>query len=155
MCRQLSGKRKQACPCPEMLSTKSLARQMLEIIKHPALPIGQSSKEFSQQFRRSRTGRKGPGAEFLKFLAVLLLSASLNLGDKVPRAEPFSAPWLGLEGMDKGNVDVLIAPWNEMYFNEVESSRKASSRIWWMRAVRRLQNLKAEIHIPHLRQMED
>ena len=23
--------------------------------------------------------------------------------------------------MDKGNVDVLIAPWNEMYFNQVES----------------------------------
>ena len=42
-------------------------------------------------------------------------------GDKVTRAEPFSAQWLGLEGMDKGNVDVLIAPWNEMYFNQVES----------------------------------
>ena len=23
--------------------------------------------------------------------------------------------------MDKGNVDVLIAPWNEEYFNECES----------------------------------
>jgi len=23
--------------------------------------------------------------------------------------------------MDKGNVDVLIAPWNEMYFNQLES----------------------------------
>ena len=37
------------------------------------------------------------------------------------RAEPFSAQWRGLEGMDKGNVDVLAAPWNEMYFNQLES----------------------------------
>ena len=42
-------------------------------------------------------------------------------GDKITRAEPLSAQWLGLEGMDKGNVDVLIADWNEMYFNQMEN----------------------------------
>ena len=42
-------------------------------------------------------------------------------GDNVTRAEPLSAQWLGLEGMDKGNVDVLIADWNEMYFNQMEN----------------------------------
>ena len=42
-------------------------------------------------------------------------------GDKVTRAEPFSAQWIGLNGMDKGNVDILIAEWNEEYFNQMES----------------------------------
>ena len=64
---------------------------------------------------------KDQAQSFLKFLAGFTVKCIPESGDKVTRAEPFSAQWLGLEGMDKGNVDVLIAPWNEMYFNEVES----------------------------------
>ena len=70
---------------------------------------------------RLRVSRKDQAQSFLKFLAGFTVKCIPESGDKVTRAEPFSAQWLGLEGMDKGNVDVLIAPWNEMYFNQVES----------------------------------
>lgn len=64
---------------------------------------------------------KDQAQSFLKLLAGFTVKCIPESGDKVTRAEPFSAQWLGLEGMDKGNVDVLIAPWNEMYFNQLES----------------------------------
>ena len=64
---------------------------------------------------------KAQAQSFLKFLSGFIVRILPESGDKVTRAEPFSAQWLGLEGMEKGNVDVLIAPWNEMYFNQMES----------------------------------
>lgn len=64
---------------------------------------------------------KAQAESFLKFLSGFTVKILPESGDKVTRAEPFSAQWLGLEGMDKGNVDVLIADWNEMYFNQMES----------------------------------
>ena len=64
---------------------------------------------------------KDQAQSFMKLLAGFTVKCIQESGDKVTRAEPFSAQWLGLEGMDKGNVDVLIAPWNEEYFNECES----------------------------------
>ncbi len=64
---------------------------------------------------------KAQAVSFLKFLAGFIVKIMQESGDKVTRAEPFSAQWLGLEGMDKGNVDVLIADWNEMYFNQLEN----------------------------------
>lgn len=64
---------------------------------------------------------KAQAQSYLKFLAGFHVKALQESGDKVTRAEPFSAQWLGLEGMDKGNVDVLIADWNESYFNQMES----------------------------------
>lgn len=64
---------------------------------------------------------KAQAQSFLKFLAGFIVKILAESGDKVTRAEPFSAQWLGLEGMEKGNVDVLIAPWNEEYFNQMEN----------------------------------
>lgn len=64
---------------------------------------------------------KDQAQSFLKFLAGFTVKIIPESGDKVTRAEPFSAQWLGLKGMDKGNVDVLIADWNEIYFNQMES----------------------------------
>lgn len=64
---------------------------------------------------------KAQAQSFLKFLSGFTVRILPESGDKVTRAEPFSAQWLGLEGMDKGNVDVLAADWNEMYFNQMES----------------------------------
>lgn len=64
---------------------------------------------------------KDQAQSFLKLLAGFIVKIMPESGDKVTRAEPFSAQWLGLDGMDKGNVDVLIAPWNEEYFNQCES----------------------------------
>lgn len=64
---------------------------------------------------------KDQAQSYLKFLAGFTVKILPESGDKVTRAEPLSAQWLGLEGMDKGNVDVLIADWNEMYFNQMEN----------------------------------
>ncbi len=64
---------------------------------------------------------KAQAESFLKFLSGFPVKIVPESGDKVTRAEPLSAQWLGLEGMDKGNVDVLIADWNEMYLNQLES----------------------------------
>lgn len=64
---------------------------------------------------------KDQAQSFLKLLAGFNVKCVQESGDKVTRAEPLSAQWLGLEGMDKGNVDVLTAPWNEEFFNEYES----------------------------------
>lgn len=64
---------------------------------------------------------KDQAQSFLKFLSGFTVKIVPESGDKVTRAEPLSAQWLGLEGMDKGNVDVLVADWNEMYFNQMEN----------------------------------
>ncbi len=64
---------------------------------------------------------KDQAQSFLKFLSGFIVKMVPESGDKVTRAEPLSAQWLGLEGMDKGNVDVLIADWNEMYLNQMEN----------------------------------
>jgi len=64
---------------------------------------------------------KEQAQSYLKFLAGFPIKILPESGDKVTRAEPFSAQWLGLEGMNKGNEDMLIADWNEMYFNQMES----------------------------------
>ncbi len=64
---------------------------------------------------------KAQAQSFLKFLSGFLVKILPESGDKVTRAEPFSAQWLGLAGMEKGTVDVLAADWNEMYFNQMES----------------------------------
>jgi predicted phage terminase large subunit-like protein len=42
------------------------------------------------------------------------VAAERESGDKVTRAEPFASQW------QIGNVDVLIAPWNNTLFGELE-----------------------------------
>lgn len=64
---------------------------------------------------------KDQAQSFLKLLSGFTVKILPESGDKVTRAEPLSAQWLGLEGMDKGNVDVMLADWNEMYFNQLEN----------------------------------
>ena len=58
---------------------------------------------------------KDQAQNFIKMLAGFSVTVERESGDKVTRAEPFSAQW------QAGNVDVLIAPWNDMYFNQLES----------------------------------
>ena len=42
-------------------------------------------------------------------------------GSKQTRAEPFSAQWIGIQGTEKGNVDVLLCDWTESYLSQMES----------------------------------
>jgi len=52
---------------------------------------------------------------FVKMLGGYVVSTSLESGDKVTRAEPFSSQWLA------GNVDVKVAEWNDDYFRQLEN----------------------------------
>ena len=58
---------------------------------------------------------KEQAQSYVKMLAGFNVKVIPESGDKVTRAEPFAAQW------QAGNVDVLIADWNEMYFNQLES----------------------------------
>ena len=54
------------------------------------------------------------GQTYIKELAGFSAVAERVTGDKVTRAEPFSAQW------QAGNVDVLRGHWNESFFSELE-----------------------------------
>lgn len=63
---------------------------------------------------------KAQAENYMKLLAGYSLSIKRETGSKETRAEPFSAQWLGVSGSEHGNVDVLVADWNEAYFNQLE-----------------------------------
>ena len=58
---------------------------------------------------------KAQAQSFVKMLAGYVVKTIAESGSKETRAEPFAAQW------QHGNVDVLLADWNEMYFTELES----------------------------------
>ena len=58
---------------------------------------------------------KDQAKSYIKFLSGFNVTAVQETGSKVSRAEPMAAQW------QAGNIDVLEADWNEMYFNELES----------------------------------
>lgn len=64
---------------------------------------------------------KEQAQSYLKLLSGFIVKIIPESGDKVTRAEPFSAMWQGTETMDTGFVDVLVADWNGMFFNQYES----------------------------------
>lgn len=51
---------------------------------------------------------------YVKKLAGFAVKAERVTGSKISRATPFAAQW------QNGNVDVMAAPWNEMYFSQLE-----------------------------------
>lgn len=58
---------------------------------------------------------KDQAQSFVRMLGGFTVTTSLESGDKVTRAEPFSSQWLA------GNVDVKIAEWNDDYFRQLEN----------------------------------
>lgn len=58
---------------------------------------------------------KEQAQSYVKMLAGFNVKAIAESGSKETRAEPFAAQW------QAGNVEVLIAEWNEMYFGQLES----------------------------------
>lgn len=64
---------------------------------------------------------KEQAQSYMKLLAGFIVKILPVSGDKVTRAEPFSAMWQGTETMDVGFVDVLVADWNGAFFNQYES----------------------------------
>lgn len=58
---------------------------------------------------------KDQAQSYIKYLAGFDVTAIPESGSKEVRAEPMAAQW------QAGNFDVLIADWNETYFNQLES----------------------------------
>lgn len=58
---------------------------------------------------------KAQAQSFVKMLAGYVVKTIAESGSKETRAEPFAAQW------QHGNVDVLLAEWNEAYFTQLES----------------------------------
>lgn len=59
--------------------------------------------------------------QYIKMLAGFSVSAVRETGSKETRAEALSSQWIGVQGAEIGNVDVLIAPWTEAYLSQMES----------------------------------
>lgn len=64
---------------------------------------------------------KAQNEYYVKALAGYSVSSQRESGGKETRAEPLSTQWLGPPGSETGNVDVLIADWNDFYFSQLES----------------------------------
>jgi predicted phage terminase large subunit-like protein len=58
---------------------------------------------------------KDQAQSYIKYLAGFDVTAIPESGSKEVRAEPMAAQW------QAGNFDILIADWNEAYFNQLES----------------------------------
>lgn len=58
---------------------------------------------------------KDQAQSFVRMLGGYTVTTSLESGDKVTRAEPFSSQWLA------GNIDVRRAEWNDDYFRQLEN----------------------------------
>lgn len=80
-----------------IIDRKKYKRVTIRLPKDP----GQAGKEQAQSY--------------IKMLAGFPVKTVAETGSKETRAEPFAAQW------QAGNVEVLVAEWNEMYFNQLES----------------------------------
>lgn len=63
---------------------------------------------------------KAQAEDLLKLLSGFGVSILRETGDKVTRANPFSAQWTGIAAEDQGNVDVLLADWTETYLLQMD-----------------------------------
>ena len=63
---------------------------------------------------------KSQSEDFLKLLSGFSMSMVRESGSKEVRAEPLSAQWIGLNGSEHGNVDVLNAPWTQAYLAQLD-----------------------------------
>lgn len=64
---------------------------------------------------------KEQAENYVKLLTGFSLHITPETGSKETRAEPFSAQWIGVDGTEMGNVDVLLAPWTEAYLGQLEA----------------------------------
>ena len=63
---------------------------------------------------------KDQAEQYLKLLAGHSVSIERESGSKETRAEALSAQWIGIKASEKGNVDVLNAPWTNAYLAQMD-----------------------------------
>ena len=113
----LMGKRKNGrYVIADVINVRQAANDVRQTVKH-------TTQADKARFKRVRTrlpqdpgqAGKDQAQSYIKFLSGFDVGAVLESGSKETRAEPMAAQW------QAGNFDVLIAPWNEIYFNQLES----------------------------------
>ena len=113
----LMGKRKNGrYVIADVINVRMTANEVRQIVKLTA-------QKDKAQFKRVRIrlpqdpgqAGKDQAKSYIKFLAGFNVTAVTESGSKETRAEPMAAQW------QAGNFDVLIADWNEIYFNQLES----------------------------------
>jgi len=113
----LIGKRKNGrYVVADVINGRMSANDVRQTVKHTA----QMDKERLKQVRIRLPQDPGQAGKeqaqsYIKFLSGFDVTAVLESGSKEVRAEPMAAQW------QAGNFDVLVAPWNETYFNQLES----------------------------------
>ena len=113
----LIGKRKNGrYIIADVLNKRLSASEVRILIK---MTCASDKKRFGRVIERLPQDPGQAGKEqaqsYIKMLAGYLVKAIPESGSKESRAEPMAAQW------QAGNMDVLVADWNEMYFNELES----------------------------------
>lgn len=63
---------------------------------------------------------KEQAEQYIKLLSGFSVNIEKESGSKETRAEPLSAQWIGIKGSEKGNVDVLNAPWTQAYLAQMD-----------------------------------
>lgn len=113
----LIGKRKcRRWIIADVINQQLSADKVRKIIKDTAAIDKKKYKKYKVRLNQD-PGQAGKeqAQSYIKMLAGFSVSVERESGDKVTRAEPLSAQW------QAGNVDVLIAEWNDIYFNQLES----------------------------------
>lgn len=63
---------------------------------------------------------KDQAEQYLKLLSGFSVNIERESGSKETRAEDLSTQWIGIKGAEKGNVDVLNAPWTQSYLAQMD-----------------------------------
>lgn len=99
----------------DVIRVCEIAADVRKLIKNTCISDSVKSKHITVRLPQDPgQAGKAQAADFVKYLAGHNVKTQTVNGDKVTRSEPFAAQW------QAGNVDVLAAEWNDVYFNELE-----------------------------------
>ena len=113
----LMGKRKNGrYIVADVINVRMAANDVRQLIKHTA-QIDKAKHKHVRIRLPQDPGQAGKeqAQSYIKFLSGFDIVTKPESGSKEVRAEPMSAQW------QAGNFDVVIADWNEIYFNQLES----------------------------------
>lgn len=112
----LMGKRKNGrYVVADVVNQQLSADEVRRLIKNTAIMDKSSYKRYKIRLPQDPgQAGKDQAQNFVKYLAGFSVVCECESGDKVTRAEPWAAQW------QAGNFDVVIGPWNDMFFNQLE-----------------------------------
>lgn len=100
----------------DVINVRKSAHDVRKVVKHTAVTDRALHKRVRVRLPKDPgQAGKDQAKNFIKFLAGFDVVTIAETGSKEARSEPFAAQWQG------GNVDVLVADWNDMFFSQLES----------------------------------